>query len=105
VRLFDSRGQCQRSLDCVSESNRPCACLQDLGHHPTRVFGSKFRAITRAITHGRKSGDVCGRFSCSAWELLSTVFIPDTEEVTGSGTVGAAQTLGADFTGTGSGQA
>jgi hypothetical protein len=38
---------------CVSESNWPCGCLQDLEHHPARAFGSKFRAITRAITHGQ----------------------------------------------------
>ena len=37
---------------CVSESNWPCASPQDLGYHPARAFGSKFRAITRAITHG-----------------------------------------------------
>jgi hypothetical protein len=38
---------------CVSDSNWPCACLQDLGHQRPRAFGSKFRAITRAITHGQ----------------------------------------------------
>ena len=38
---------------CVSDSNWQCACLRDLGHQRPRAFGSKFRAITRAITHGQ----------------------------------------------------
>jgi hypothetical protein len=46
--------ECGRAPAAGSPESRafPCEDLLDLGHYVARAFGSKFRAITRAITPG-----------------------------------------------------